>query len=307
MIMAKKKNGGEQKYEKILAPSEQEVNRDVLPQNVIKMGEQVLHDKNIYILQSVYKEIHEFTKDKLTVESGGMLMGYTVQANGKTNIIIDGFIEGKHSEGTPTTLKFTHETWDYVHKEADEHFPNDKIIGWIHTHPNFGIFLSNYDKFIHQNFFNDENQIAYVVDPIQHIEGFFFWINGQIEKCPGFYIYDEVGIEIELPEQITAPTTAEQVKNTASVGKADTKGLYIAFGVLSLLSIIGFIALSARISELHESVNALNEQLLTQNQTSSHNISFWSIRYFNLYSISKICVPSLKYFIISCWSWEFIY
>ena len=270
--MAKKKNGGEQKYEKILAPSEQEVNRDVLPQNVIKMGEQVLHDKNIYILQSVYKEIHEFTKDKLTVESGGMLMGYTVQANGKTNIIIDGFIEGKHSEGTPTTLKFTHETWDHVHKEADEHFPNDKIIGWIHTHPNFGIFLSNYDKFIHQNFFNDENQIAYVVDPIQHIEGFFFWINGQIEKCPGFYIYDEVGIEIELPEQITAPTTAEQVKNTASNGKADTKGLYIAFGVLSLLSIIGFIALSARISELHESVNALNEQLLTQNQTIAANV-----------------------------------
>lgn len=270
--MAKKKNGGEQKYEKILAPSEQEVNRDVLPQNVIKMGEQVLHDKNIYILQSVYKEIHEFTKDKLTVESGGMLMGYTVQANGKTNIIIDGFIEGKHSEGTPTTLKFTHETWDYVHKEADEHFPNDKIIGWIHTHPNFGIFLSNYDKFIHQNFFNDENQIAYVIDPIQHIEGFFFWINGQIEKCPGFYIYDEVGIEIELPEQITAPTTAEQVKNTASIGKADTKGLYIAFGVLSLLSIIGFIALSARISELHESVNALNEQLLTQNQTIAANV-----------------------------------
>ena len=270
--MAKKKNGGEQKYEKILAPSEQEVNRDVLPQNVIKMGEQVLHEKNIYIMQSVYKEIHEFTKDKLTVESGGMLMGYTIQANGKTNIIIDGFIEGKHSEGTPTTLKFTHETWDYVHKEADEHFPNDKIIGWIHTHPNFGIFLSNYDKFIHQNFFNDENQIAYVIDPIQHIEGFFFWINGQIEKCPGFYIYDEVGIEIELPEQVTAPTTAEQVKNTSSIGKADQKGLYIAFGVLSLLSIIGFIALSARISELHESVNALNEQLLTQNQPIAANV-----------------------------------
>lgn len=270
--MAKKKNGSEQKYQKIIVPSEQEVNRDVLPQNVIKIGEQVLHDKNIYILQSVYKEIHDFTKDKLTVESGGMLMGYTIKTNGKTNIIIDGFIEGKYSEGTPTTLKFTHETWDHVHKEADEHFPNDKIIGWIHTHPNFGIFLSNYDKFIHQNFFNDENQIAYVVDPIQHIEGFFFWINGQIEKCPGFYIYDEIGSEIELPEQITAPTTAGQVKNTASISKADQKGIYIALGVLSLLSIIGFIALSARISDLHESVNALNEQLLTQNQTIAANV-----------------------------------
>ena len=265
--MSKKKTRSDQKNKILSAASENEISRDILPQNVIKVGEQVLHDKNIYILQSVYKEIHVFTKDKLTIESGGMLMGYIVQANGKSNIIIDGFIEGKYSEGTPTTLKFTHETWDYVHKEADSNFPNDKIIGWIHTHPNFGIFLSNYDKFIHQNFFNDENQIAYVVDPIQHIESFFFWINGQIEKCPGFYIYDEVGVEIELPEEITTPTVSNQVQTAVTASKFNLKGIYIAFGALSLIGIICFIVLSSKISELHESINILNEQLLTQNQS----------------------------------------
>ena len=265
--MSKKKTRSDQKNKILSAASENEISRDILPQNVIKVGEQVLHDKNIYILQSVYKEIHVFTKDKLTIESGGMLMGYIVQANGKSNIIIDGFIEGKYSEGTPTTLKFTHETWDYVHKEADSNFPNDKIIGWIHTHPNFGIFLSNYDKFIHQNFFNDENQIAYVVDPIQHIEGFFFWINGQIEKCPGFYIYDEVGVEIELPEKITTPPVSNQVQAAVTASKFNLKGIYIAFGAFSLIGIICFIVLSSKISELHESINILNEQLLTQNQS----------------------------------------
>ena len=270
--MSKKKKGDDWNREKISVSSEQEINRDDLPQNVIKVGEQVLHDKNIYIMQSVYKEIHEFTKDKVTVESGGMLMGYIVQANGKTNIIIDGFIEGKYSEGTPTTLKFTHETWDYVHKEADTHFPHDKIIGWIHTHPNFGIFLSNYDKFIHQNFFNDENQIAYVVDPIQHIEGFFFWINGQIEKCPGFYIYDEVGTEIDVPDEIIAPPVPNQTQTGATAVKFNPKGIYIALGALSLVGLMGFIVLSARISELHESINALNEQLLKQNQSIASNV-----------------------------------
>ena len=219
--MAKKKSGSGQKYKGIPDPSEQEINRDILPQNVVKMGEQVLQDKNIYILQSVYKEIHEFTKDKLTVESGGMLMGYTVQANGKTNIIIDGFIEGKYSEGTATTLKFTHRTWDYVNKTAEENFPNDKMIGWIHTHPDFGIFLSNYDKFICQNFFNNENQTAYVVDPIRNTEGFFFWINEQIEKCPGFYIYDEVGTEIDLSDRMAAQ--AETANSTMQGKKTDTR------------------------------------------------------------------------------------
>lgn len=270
--MSKKKKGDDWNREKISVSSEQEINRDVLPQNVIKVGEQVLNDKNIYIMQSVYKEIHEFTKDKVTVESGGMLMGYIVQANGKTNIIIDGFIEGKYSEGTPTTLKFTHETWDYVHKEAESRFPHDKIIGWIHTHPNFGIFLSNYDKFIHQNFFNDENQVAYVVDPIQHIEGFFFWINGQIEKCPGFYIYDEVGKEIELPDEMIAPSVTNLAKTPVNAVKFNLKGIYIALGALSLFGLIGFIVLSSRISELHESTNALSEQLLKQNESIQSDV-----------------------------------
>ena len=140
---------------------------DALPQNIMPMGEHVEEDKNIYISQSVYKEIHRFTKDKTTNESGGVLLGKIIEEFGKTNIVIYAFVEAKYCEGTPTTLKFTHESWEYIHKIADKKYPDLKILGWIHTHPNFGIFLSEYDKFIQQNFFSEENQIAYVVDPIQ--------------------------------------------------------------------------------------------------------------------------------------------
>lgn len=177
---------------------------EILPQNIMPMGEKVEEDKNIYVSQSVYKEIHAFTKNKLTNESGGMLIGNVIEAFGKTNIVIHGFIEAKFSEGTPTTLKFTHETWDYVHEQMDKKYENGQIIGWIHTHPNFGIFLSEYDRFIQNNFFKEDYQIAYVVDPIQHIEGFYFWVNEKIERCKGFYIFDKTGnpIEIETEQDI---------------------------------------------------------------------------------------------------------
>ena len=168
-----------------------------LPQNILPIGERVEEDKNIYISQPVYKEIHKFTQNKTTNESGGMLIGNVIEEFGKTNIIINGFIEAKYCEATPTTLKFTHETWEYVHKEMDKKFPGQKIVGWIHTHPNFGIFLSEYDKFIQENFFKEDYQIAYVVDPIQDIEGFYFWINGKIERCKGFYKFDKMGAKIE--------------------------------------------------------------------------------------------------------------
>lgn len=169
-----------------------------LPQNIIQIGERVEENKNIYIRQPVYKEIHKFTKNKFTDESGGMLVGSIIEEFGKTNIIINGFIEAKFCEATPTTLTFTHQTWEYVHKEIDKKYKGDKILGWIHTHPNFGIFLSEYDKFIQQNFFSEEYQVAYVIDPIQNIEGFYFWSNGAIERCKGFYVYDKTGKNINL-------------------------------------------------------------------------------------------------------------
>ena len=175
-----------------------DLSENMLPQNILPIGERVEESKNIYILQSVYKEIHRFTQNKTTNESGGMLVGTTLDEFGKTNIIISGFVEAKHCEATPTTLTFTHETWEYVHKEIEKKHPGKKIVGWIHTHPDFGIFLSEYDKFIHQNFFNEDYQVAYVVDPIQEIEGFYFWINGKIEKCRGFYIYDKTGAKITV-------------------------------------------------------------------------------------------------------------
>ncbi len=184
---------------------------NVLPQNILPIGERVEENKNIYISQSVYKEIHRFTKNKTTNESGGMLIGNVVEEFGKTNIIINGFIEAKHCEATPTTLKFTHETWEYCHNEIEKKFPKQKIVGWIHTHPDFGIFLSEYDKFIQENFFKEEYQIAYVVDPIQNIEGFYFWINGKIERCKGFYKFDKMGTKIETEEEIEI----EQEKETS--------------------------------------------------------------------------------------------
>lgn len=170
----------------------------LLPQNILSMGERVEEDKNIYISQKIYKEIHKFTQNKITNESGGMLIGDIIEEFGKTNVLINGFIEAKHCEATPTTLKFTHETWEYVHKETEKKFPGKKIVGWIHTHPDFGIFLSEYDKFIQENFFKEEYQIAYVIDPIQKIEGFYFWINRKIERCRGFYIFDKTGTKISI-------------------------------------------------------------------------------------------------------------
>ena len=239
-----------------------ELTENILPQNILPIGDRVEENKNIYILQSVYKEIHKFTQNKTTNESGGMLVGTILEEFGKTNIIISGFVEAKYCEATPTTLKFTHETWEYVHKEIEKKHPGKKIVGWIHTHPDFGIFLSEYDKFIHQNFFNEDYQVAYVVDPIQKIEGFYFWIDEKIEKCKGFYIYDKTGAKI----------TVDADKNETTVAKESSiftirNVLIAALSVAVMLLTFSNISTRQKLSKLEDQQNTLAE---SANQSLSY-------------------------------------
>lgn len=248
-----------------------QVPENALPQNILLMGERVEENKNIYISQAAYKFIQKFTKNKTTDESGGMLVGTVIEEFGKTNIVISGFVEAKYCEATPTTLKFTHETWDYVHKEIDKKYKGKKILGWIHTHPDFGIFLSEYDKFIHQNFFSDVHQVAYVVDPIQHIEGFYFWINGNIEKCKGFYIYDEIG------KPITVETPKDEPEEEAAEPLFSFKNILLAvMSVAIIFLIFSNISVNNRLSKLESEQAQLEMQ--QYNLTNSANQTLYQLQ-----------------------------
>ena len=245
--MAKKKSPSAKKNKSVKPPE------NALPQNIVPVGERVEENKNIYISQSAYKAIHRFTRNKTTNESGGFLVGSIIEEFGKTNILIEAFIEAKYAQGTPTTLTFTHETWDHCHHEVEKRYSKSRIVGWIHTHPNFGIFLSEYDKFIQENFFKEDYQIAYVVDPIQNIEGFYFWINGKLERCKGFYLYDRSGVKIAAPK-----TQDESTETVAPRTSAKGTGLLTAAVVLlALLSIFH----SLRIASLQNQLTELSDRL----------------------------------------------
>lgn len=233
-----------------------------LPQNIVPVGEQVFEDKNIYIQQDVYKKIHKFAENKTENEHGGILVGHVVNELGKENTIIEGFIEAKYNEATPTTLTFTHKTWEYFHSEIDKRFNGEKIVGWIHTHPNFGVFLSENDRFIQQNFFTDKNQVAYVVDPIQNDEGFFFWVDEKLERCPGFYIFDKNGVKIK-------PIASNDDNEIIVVNKSSkvTVFLFIVTIAMILVNIFNSLNYSEKIKTLQQENSEIKEQIFYMTNT----------------------------------------
>ncbi len=111
-------------------------------------------------------------------EVGGVLVGTVDGRTGQPRVV--GAIEALEAVGEAASVTFTHEAWEEVLAIQEEEFPSTQIVGWYHSHPGFGIFLSEHDLFIHRNFFSDAHQFAYVVDPVARTEGLFCWHSGDL-------------------------------------------------------------------------------------------------------------------------------
>lgn len=113
-------------------------------------------------------------------EVGGVLIG-RVSTTGSLPYVT-GAIEALHADENRADLTFTQDTWGHVHHVLEDRAePDERIVGWYHSHPNFGIFLSEHDLFVHRHVFADPSQVALVIDPIKRIEGLFGWQKGGIE------------------------------------------------------------------------------------------------------------------------------
>ena len=226
-----------------------------LPMNFLRFGEVQNDDVKVYIKQDVYKALEKLAASDTSKELGSILLGQYCQEHGKTHVIISKHIEAKYTDASAATLTFTHETWEYIHAEHEKKYPDLKIIGWQHTHPNYGIFLSNYDMFIQENFFNLPFQVAYVIDPVQNLRGFFQWKNDRIEKLKGYYIYDEVG----KPIKIQQAKPAKEAPAPAKTSRAST----VLIALLCALTVcLAIFALS--INSKYNRQMEKQEQILTQ-------------------------------------------
>lgn len=114
-------------------------------------------------------DLERHAYSNLEAEVGGMLFGEIV--DGKT--IIAGSVAAVTAEAQQISLTFTHDVWQDILKVGEERYPGKTIVGWYHTHPSFGLFLSEYDQFIQNNFFANPGQLALVIDPIAGNMGWF--------------------------------------------------------------------------------------------------------------------------------------
>ena len=115
----------------------------------------------------------------LNREVAGVLIGPRPekQPDGRYRVHILDTIIAKYTVMHGASVTYTPESWRYMTDKLHERYPDETavIVGWYHTHPGFGIFLSGMDLFIHQNFFTQIWHVAFVLDPRAQTSGFFSW------------------------------------------------------------------------------------------------------------------------------------
>ncbi|GEM_PF-4491510 len=157
-------------------------------------------DFRIHMSPSTHEKILAHARESTRVEVCGILVGKPRRDRQGAWLEIVDVIRGEHAASQGAQVTFTHETWDHINQQMDTKFKEFKNVGWYHTHPGFGVFLSNFDTFIHQSFFTGPTQVAFVVDPVHGEEGFFVWKQGKTVPARVFWIGNRVVVSDPRPE-----------------------------------------------------------------------------------------------------------
>jgi proteasome lid subunit RPN8/RPN11 len=245
-------------------------------------------DLPIFLDRRTADAIERHALSDTSVELGGILLGKECidPATGQPFVWITQSLEAKHYANTQASFTYTHDSWEEITRERDRLHPDFDIVGWYHTHPSFGIFLSHHDLFIHQHFFAQPLQVAYVVDPINQTRGFFQWRDGGLAQVGGYYLTADRGdrialarlandleklpnpegsggglsprLEAELIKMLTRPAPSHQVSPVERMQLATLFGMIGTFlGILGAALVLWLFQIQGKLQDQNDSMVAL--------------------------------------------------
>ena len=112
----------------------------------------------LFLAPEVHRGIQAHAKEDASVEICGVLVGRWGRDDLGPFAEVTDYIRCDSASSKFAEVTFTHESWAQINEQMDSKFVDKRIIGWYHSHPDFGIFLSDRDCFIHEHFFPDRGR-----------------------------------------------------------------------------------------------------------------------------------------------------
>ncbi len=129
----------------------------------------------LFVTAKAYLRLSAHAGSDLENEVGGALVGTwrVDRRSGVPFVVVEGVLRAPHTRHGRAHLTFTQDSQVALHEALETHYPGKTFVGWYHTHPRMGVFLSGYDLWLHEHFFPEPWQVALVMDPWA-VEGGFF-------------------------------------------------------------------------------------------------------------------------------------
>jgi len=172
-----------------------------------------------FIEKKAIESLHDFLAHDMSREHGGVLVGepFFDAAQNRHFVVIRTAIPALESEGSSVHLQFTPETWEFISGLIEEDFPELAIIGWYHSHPGLGVFMSGTDRATQKAFYNHPWNLAVVVDPIAHKTGWFCGADCEV--------LDQLHVISYTEPVTTVPAVASPTQEISSVEMNTGKGI----------------------------------------------------------------------------------
>jgi proteasome lid subunit RPN8/RPN11 len=160
-----------------------EVVRDHRPIAGLPRGASRRAALQVIIAQAAIERVWGHAGGQPDREVGGILVGTIYEEAGHLLVGVEEALEARYTAASIASLTFTIETWlDLLPRRGSR--AESAVVGWYHSHPGHGIFLSEPDLHIHRSFFRSAPwYVALVVDPIASSWGVFGWEHGKVVRC----------------------------------------------------------------------------------------------------------------------------
>jgi proteasome lid subunit RPN8/RPN11 len=181
-------------------------------------GDGLQKSVSVFLERAAYIRVSVHSCSSDTVEVGGVLVGDWCmdEETGEEFVIVKHALPARHTLQGSVYLTFTQDSLVDLHDQIEKRFEGERIVGWYHTHPRMGIFLSHYDTWLHKNFFPEPWQVALVVEPYSSLGGFFIrQPHGDLDPNRYFGFYE---IDGASGESIVRWQNLWQIKEDRSEG-----------------------------------------------------------------------------------------
>lgn len=130
---------------------------------------------------------HALSARKSKTEVMGLMLGEVRNWKGQEYVLVRDIVTSD-LDATAVSVKFDSAGFEKLFEKLDSAGFDYVVVGWYHSHPGYGCFLSGTDVKTHTGIFVSPHQIALVIDPL-NFEAAAFKIKGDAAVKVDFAIY----------------------------------------------------------------------------------------------------------------------